>query len=120
MLSKTTEYALRAITCLAGQAACDKSPSPAEEVAGIIQVPRRYLHRVMQNLAASGLVESRYGAHGGYLLAKLVVAHVAHVAHVAMSAARGTGSCLRGDRRSVCESHDHGRVGFDQSDRAAE
>ncbi|MCM2369481.1 Rrf2 family transcriptional regulator [Aporhodopirellula aestuarii] len=70
MLSKTTEYALRAVTCLAGQAACGKTPSPADEVAGITQIPRRYLHRVMQNLAAAGLVESRCGTHGGYLLAR--------------------------------------------------
>jgi Rrf2 family protein len=54
----------------ASQAACSKTPSSADEVAGITQIPRRYLHRVMQNLATAGLVESRCGSHGGYLLAK--------------------------------------------------
>lgn len=70
MLSKTTEYALRAVTCLAGQAACGKTPSSAEEIAGITKIPRRYLHRVMQNLANADLVESRCGSQGGYSLAR--------------------------------------------------
>jgi len=70
MLSKTTEYALRAVTCLAGRAPGGGAPSSADNVAGITRIPRRYLHRVMQNLTAAGLVESRCGAHGGYLLAK--------------------------------------------------
>lgn len=70
MLSKTTEYALRAITCLAEQTARAQTPSPAGEIARITQVPRRYLHRVMQSLVAVGLVESRCGTQGGYLLAK--------------------------------------------------
>ncbi len=70
MLSRTTEYALRAVTYLARQAACGKTPSSADEIAGITRIPRRYLHRVMQNLTAAGLVESRCGSHGGYLLAR--------------------------------------------------
>ncbi|QDT05031.1 HTH-type transcriptional repressor NsrR [Rubripirellula lacrimiformis] len=70
MLSKTTEYALRAVTCLASQAACGNTPSSADEVAGITQIPRRYLHRVMQSLAHADLVESRCGSHGGYSLAR--------------------------------------------------
>jgi Rrf2 family protein len=70
MLSRTTEYALRAVTCLAGQAAGGKTLSSADEIAGITQVPRRYLHRVLQNLAAAGLVESRCGSRGGYVLAR--------------------------------------------------
>jgi Rrf2 family protein len=68
MLSKTAEYALRAVTCLASQAACGKKPSSADELASLTQVPRRYLHRVMQSLAAGGLVDSRCGSHGGYFL----------------------------------------------------
>ena len=70
MLSKTTEYALRAVVCLASQSPCGKLPSSADDVARITKVPRRYLHRVMQNLGAAGLVDSRCGPHGGYSLAK--------------------------------------------------
>ncbi len=70
MLTQTTEYALRAVTFLASQAACGKTPSSADKIAAITQIPRRYLHRVMQNLTAEGLVESRCGVQGGYLLAR--------------------------------------------------
>lgn len=67
MLSVTTEYALRAVTCLAGQQACGKVSWSADELAKVTQIPRRYLHRVMQRLVAAGIVASRCGSHGGYL-----------------------------------------------------
>ncbi len=67
MLSKTAEYALRAVTCLGSQAGTAIS---ADVLATQTQVPRRYLTRVLQDLAASGLVRSRPGPGGGYELAK--------------------------------------------------
>jgi Rrf2 family protein len=67
MISKTAEYALRAITCMA--AASDK-PHSADVLAEKTKVPRRYLTRVMQDLAAAGLVTSKSGPGGGYVLAK--------------------------------------------------
>ncbi|MCA9192561.1 MAG: Rrf2 family transcriptional regulator [Planctomycetales bacterium] len=68
MLSLTTEYALRAVTCLAGQQACGTVSWPATELATATKIPRRYLYRVMQRLVAAGLVESRCGNQGGYAL----------------------------------------------------
>ena len=70
MLTQTTEYALRAVTFLATQVACYKTPSSADKIAAATQIPRRYLPRVMQNLTAEGLVESRCGVQGGYVLAR--------------------------------------------------
>ncbi|MCR9119622.1 MAG: Rrf2 family transcriptional regulator [bacterium] len=70
MISKTAEYALRAVTCLAEHAACDKTPSSADDLAETTQVPRRYLNRVLQDLVADGLVDSQRGPRGGYKLAK--------------------------------------------------
>lgn len=70
MLSVTTEYALRAVTCLAGQHACGKVSWAANELATVTKIPRRYLHRVMQRLVAAGLVESCCGSHGGYALTR--------------------------------------------------
>lgn len=70
MLSKTAEYALRAVTCLAEREACDKRPSSADVLAGATQVPRRYLNRVLQELVVGGLIVSRCGSRGGYELAK--------------------------------------------------
>lgn len=66
MLSKTAEYALRAIVLLAG----NDHASPADVLAEKTKVPRRYLHRVLQDLVAAGLVQSRSGPGGGYELAK--------------------------------------------------
>lgn len=70
MLSKTAEYALRAVNCLAEREAFDKTPCAANAVAEATQVPRRYLNRVLQDLVSAGLVDSRSGPRGGYELAK--------------------------------------------------
>lgn len=65
MLSKTHEYALRAVACLAGQPG---KPASADYLAEKTKVPRRYLTRVLQDLAAAGVVKSRSGPKGGYEL----------------------------------------------------
>jgi Rrf2 family nitric oxide-sensitive transcriptional repressor len=70
MLSKTAEYALRAVTCLAEREACGLAPSSADAISEGTQVPRRYLNRVLQDLVAAELIESRCGPRGGYELAK--------------------------------------------------
>ena len=66
MLSKTADYALRVVACLAQSAdAVARAESLAEET----QVPRRYLNKVLKDLVQSNLVSSRPGPGGGYLLA---------------------------------------------------
>lgn len=65
MISKTAEYALRAVACLASS--MDR-PLSADSLAQQTQVPRRYLNRVLQDLCAAGLVHSRPGPGGGYEL----------------------------------------------------
>jgi Rrf2 family transcriptional regulator, nitric oxide-sensitive transcriptional repressor len=64
MLSKTAEYALRAVVCLAAE---DRSLS-ADDLSQTTKIPRRYLHRVLQDLAAAEIVQSRSGPGGGYAL----------------------------------------------------
>jgi Rrf2 family protein len=66
MLSKTAEYALRAIVFLGGQA---NRPASADILSKRTKTPRRYMHRVLQDLVTAGLVESRSGPGGGYQLA---------------------------------------------------
>ncbi|HTN73905.1 MAG TPA: Rrf2 family transcriptional regulator [Pirellulaceae bacterium] len=66
MLSKTAEYALRAVVCLAAGASL---PASADLLAERTKVPRRYLHRVLQDLVAAKIVRSRPGPGGGYELA---------------------------------------------------
>jgi Rrf2 family transcriptional regulator, nitric oxide-sensitive transcriptional repressor len=69
MLSKTAEYALRAAVWLANS---PDSASSADALAKVTKVPRRYLHKVVQDLARAGLVRSQSGPGGGYSLAKSI------------------------------------------------
>ena len=67
MLSKTAEYALRAVACLAFQ---EGRPAAAEAIAEKTKVPRRYLHRVLQDLISAEILTSRPGPGGGYELVR--------------------------------------------------
>ena len=66
MLSRSTEYALRAMTCVAR---ADRRISVGE-IAEATQVPARYLAKVMQGLGRAGLVNSTRGRTGGFVLAR--------------------------------------------------
>ena len=66
MLPKTAEYALRTVACLAQDV---DRVEPADNLAEQTKVPRRYLHKVLQDLVNAGLVRSRSGPGGGYCLA---------------------------------------------------
>lgn len=65
MLPKTAEYSLRATVWLGRS---PDRPQSADELAKSIQVPRRYLHKVLQDLVKAGLVRSQSGPGGGYCL----------------------------------------------------
>ena len=67
MLPKTAEYALRMIACLAADTS---QPAAADFLAERTQVPRRYLHKVLQDLVRAELVQSRPGPGGGYSLVR--------------------------------------------------
>jgi Rrf2 family protein len=67
MLSNTAEYALRTVVWLARH---PKDAEPADRLAEGTQVPRRYLHKVLQDLVRAKLVRSQSGPGGGYALAK--------------------------------------------------
>lgn len=67
MLPKTAEYALRATVWLGRDP--DQTES-ADHLAEQTKVPRRYLHKVLQDLVRANLVRSQPGPGGGYALAK--------------------------------------------------
>ncbi|NUM53413.1 MAG: Rrf2 family transcriptional regulator [Candidatus Hydrogenedentes bacterium] len=67
MLPKTSEYALRAVVWLAREPGRTAS---ADLLAERTKVPRRYLHKVLQDLVGGGLVRSQPGPSGGYALAR--------------------------------------------------
>jgi len=65
MLPKTAEYALRAVACLAGE---PDELLAADPISERTKVPRRYLHKVLQDLVRAGIVHSQPGPGGGYTL----------------------------------------------------
>lgn len=67
MFSQTTEYALRAMACLAMRPN-DLVATPA--LAMQTKVPANYLAKVLQQLAAAKLIVGRRGVGGGYKLAR--------------------------------------------------
>lgn len=67
MLPKTSEYALRTVVWLGRE---PERPLSAQLLAERTKVPRRYLHKVLQDLVRGGLVHSQPGPGGGYALAK--------------------------------------------------
>lgn len=67
MLSKTAEYALRAVLYLARQP--DERLVRATDVAEDLGVPANYLSKTLHTLARDGVLVSERGPHGGFALA---------------------------------------------------
>lgn len=68
MLNQSAEYALRVVTLIAGR---DQDvPSHAKELASTLDVPANYLSKILHQLAAAGVLTSRRGRQGGFVLGK--------------------------------------------------
>lgn len=67
MISLTAEYALRAVVWIAGRPGVAVG---ARAIAGATQVPGGYMSKVLQALARAGLVQSRPGRSGGFILGR--------------------------------------------------
>jgi FeS assembly SUF system regulator len=65
-LSKLTDYAVVVLVRLAREDAVQTSPG----IAGATGIPEPTVAKVLKALTVGGLVESRRGPHGGYLLAR--------------------------------------------------
>lgn len=68
MLNQTSEYALRVVALIASRP--PEEPSHATELAATLDVPANYLSKILHQLAAAGILASRRGRHGGFVLAK--------------------------------------------------
>jgi len=68
MFSRTTEYAIRALTFLAAQP--PGKLSGAREIAGAERIPMPFLWKILQRLSRQGLIRSFRGVRGGYELAR--------------------------------------------------
>jgi Rrf2 family protein len=67
-LSTKSVNAIKALVRLA--LATGDEPVPAREIGAFTGVPLKYLEQVMHDLRRTGLVESRRGKGGGYVLAR--------------------------------------------------
>ena len=68
-VSRKIDYALRAVIHLANEESTDRACSVAE-IAAREKIPRQFLEKIVQDLIHKGLVRSRRGPHGGYVLAR--------------------------------------------------
>jgi Rrf2 family protein len=68
MFSTKAEYGVRVMVELARRAGDE--PVPLSEIAATDELPLAYLEHLVARLRRAGLVESRRGARGGYLLAR--------------------------------------------------
>lgn len=67
-LTRDGEYAVRAVLHLASQP--EGKVSLVNEISEAQDVPKSYLSKIMQHLTKAGLVRSRRGAKGGFMLAR--------------------------------------------------
>ena len=64
--SAGTEYAIRAVLCVARS----KGPLFVREIAEQETIPKSFLSKLVQTLTHTGLLEARRGMHGGVTLAR--------------------------------------------------
>jgi Rrf2 family protein len=68
MISRTAEYAVRAMVALKMHGA--QSRLRAEQVSDLTGIPTNYLSKILHALARAGLVTGQRGRHGGFALAE--------------------------------------------------
>ncbi|MGD2153809.1 MAG: Rrf2 family transcriptional regulator [Gemmatimonadales bacterium] len=68
MISKTDQYALRAVLCLAQQPA--GATLGAVHIARRLELPGNYLSKILHSLARAGVLVSERGPRGGFRLAR--------------------------------------------------
>jgi Rrf2 family transcriptional regulator, iron-sulfur cluster assembly transcription factor len=68
-VSRKVDYALRAMIHLANEETSDRACSVGQ-IAARERIPRQFLEKIVQQLIHAGLVRSRRGPHGGYVLGR--------------------------------------------------
>lgn len=68
LLTRASEYALLSLDTIRKS---DK-PIGAEQLANDLCIPKSFLAKILQSLAKHGILESRKGAHGGFVLAQKI------------------------------------------------
>lgn len=70
MISQRTKYALKALVTLADAARTEQPALTIEEVARRSGTPKRFLEHILIDLRNIGLIRSKRGRAGGYMLIK--------------------------------------------------
>jgi Rrf2 family protein len=68
MLSRTSEYALRAVVYLAQHV--DVWPIPGRRIADELDIPRKYLSSILADLVRAGVLEATPGKSGGFRMVR--------------------------------------------------
>lgn len=70
MITRETDYAIRLLLAMAIRHRKDGASVSSAEVAKEMDIPYRFLRKLVIRLAASGLIETRRGKGGGMVLAR--------------------------------------------------
>ena len=108
MLSRTADYAVRAVVLLARHHG--ERLMSADEVASMLGAPRNYMSKTLNALVRRGVLTSMRGPRGGFALASSPdTLSVATVIDVFADASPVVERCLLGDRpcnrRTPCSAH---------------
>ena len=68
LLTRASEYALLSLDVIRKS----DTPMGAEQLATNLCIPKSFLAKILQSLAKQGILESRKGAHGGFILEKKI------------------------------------------------
>ncbi len=66
LLTRASEYALLSLDIIQ----TSDRPQGAEQLATQLNIPKSFLAKILQSLAKQGILESKKGAHGGFIMAK--------------------------------------------------
>lgn len=66
LLTRATEYALLSLDTIRKA----EKPTGAEQLANELCIPKSFLAKILQSLARAGILESKKGAQGGFILIK--------------------------------------------------
>ena len=70
MISQKTKYAIKALITLAEEQAAGGSSLRIEEIANRSNTPKRFLEHILIDIRNAGIIGSRRGRDGGYMLIK--------------------------------------------------
>lgn len=100
-LSKTTEYAIRAMAFLARNG---QEPVSVTHLAETLEIPYKYLARLMTQLSQAGLLESTQGKRGGFRIARPLEEIRLHQVVDVVEGLDNFHRCVLG--HSQCDEHD--------------